>query len=106
MPRPKGLPKTGGRSAGTPNKTSMEAFDKSYSLKEICEEENFNPFKALLNTARDELTTPDLRLNALKEVCSYLYPKKKAIEVSGEVTNPYMEKTLEELEALVKEKMK
>lgn len=32
--------------------------------------------------------TPDVRMNAAKEACQYLYPKKKAIEVGFDQDNP------------------
>lgn len=72
----KGLPKTGGRTKGTPNKSTEALLEK-------CERLNIDPFEALLLIARDgdeEIT----RLNALKEACSYLFPKRKAIEHTGD----------------------
>ncbi len=96
--RKPGTPKTGGRAPGTPNKSTQ-------TLMEICETKGFNPFEAMLEIAR---FAPDMptQLNALKEVCKYLYPQRKAVEHSGEITNPYLQKPVDELEALVKAQLK
>lgn len=92
--------KTGGRSKGIPNK-------KSQSLIELCESLDVRPFEILLNFAKadwealgysfstrtirtksgesfeEDIITPDMRVNAAKEVCQYLYPKRKSLEHSG-----------------------
>lgn len=70
-PRPPGA----GRAKGTPNK-------KTEMLMEICERMKCNPFEGLVKLAQ-ESEDEGIRLGAYKEVCSYLYPKRKAIEVSG-----------------------
>lgn len=88
MAAPKGHPKYGGRTKGTPNKKTQSLFDK-------CEAHGFDPFEALLEMAQENID-PQIKLGALKEVCSYLYPKRKAIEHSG-LTDP---KILDELEKL------
>ena len=33
------------------------------------------------------MTVIDLEVNILKELCQYIYPKRKSIEVIGELTN-------------------
>ena len=83
---------------------------------QICEEEGVDPFRALVRFARgpedfDELPIDKKmavtmkQFEALKEICSYLYPKRKAVEHSGEINNPYMGKSIEELQKLVKERL-
>lgn len=99
MPWPKGKPRppNAGRKKGTPNR-------KTQDLEDLCAAKGINPFELLL-----EFTGPaplEIRFAALKEICQYLYPKRKAIEHSGEITNPYMALSLEELEKKVKEKIK
>jgi hypothetical protein len=89
--------KTGGRVKGTPNR-------KTQTLMEQCEAKGIDPWAMLL-----EFTGPapmELRFAALKEICNYLYPKRKAVEHSGEISNPYLQMELAELEKLVKEKLK
>lgn len=91
--------KYGGRKKGTPNK-------KTFDAKLIADKMGIDPFECLMhfvtgnakalnmeettekvigNTMIEVLTiTPEMRLQATKEACSYLYPKRKAIEGSLE----------------------
>lgn len=90
--------KFGGRTKGTPNK-------KTVSLQEKCDIVGLDPFEQMLiiaSTADEQ----NLRFHALKELCQYLYPKRKAIEHSGEISNPYASKSYEELKELVIKKLK
>lgn len=75
MPRPTKGEKTpgSGRQPGTVNK-------KTELLMEKCERMGLDPFEALLQLAKS--TELDIRLSALKEICQYLYPKRKALEMS------------------------
>lgn len=76
---PQGRPKTGGRKAGVPNK-------KTQDLMEKCEAQGFDPFQAMINIAIHS-NDPNFKFSALKEICQYIYPKRKALEMS---TNPEM----------------
>jgi hypothetical protein len=90
------LPKSGGRIKGVPNRKTEELQDK-------CARLGLDPFEALLS-----LTTHDnenIALGALKEVCQYLYPKRKAFEHSGEINNPYSEMSYDELKQAVLAKL-
>lgn len=95
----RGQPKTGGRKAGTPNRNTTDLMAK-------CEARGVDVFDLLLEYVTEPCDM-HVRLSALKELAQYLYPKRKAIEHSGQVdTNPYAELTLEELEQRVAEKLK
>lgn len=74
-PKGKPRPEGAGRKKGTLNRQTV-------ALEEICEKHKINPFEAMIKLA---LTTDkdELRFNALKELCQYLYPKRKAVEVSN-----------------------
>ncbi len=70
-----------GRQRGTPNK-------KTKSLEEKVEALGIDPFELLLSFAQGdnqrlniEEIPLELRFKAIKEVCSYLYPKRKSVEV-------------------------
>lgn len=70
-----------GRKKGTKNRDTQ-------SLEEKVEVLGFDPFEALLLFAqgnKEQLELEDipaeLRFKAIKEVCSFLYPKRKSIEV-------------------------
>lgn len=94
----KGEPRhpSAGRKKGTPNRFSQ-------NLMKICEEKNLDVFEAMVEIAM-ESENPN-RFHSLKELAQYLYPKRKSLEHSGEIANPYMNKSIEELEALVREKL-
>ena len=66
--------------AGRPNK------NKDRLLRQIKEEfPNYDPIIELCRTAMNEDNTPELRFNASKEVCQYVYPKLKAVEHTGDM---------------------
>lgn len=96
--------KNGGRKKGTPNKNSLGLLEK---LAAFDDGKGFDPVTEALNLFT--LIHADNPLVAVKiplTLMEYIYPKRKAIEHSGEIANPYLNKTLEELEALVKAKLK
>ncbi len=77
--------KYGGRQKGTPNK-------KTVALQEIAERLDVDPFEILLLYAKGDFITLGLcgvtsseRLKAAIEAASYLHPKRKAIEHTGEM---------------------
>ena len=101
MAAPKNHPRYGGRVKGIPNK-------KTQSLIERCDDLGVDPFDVLLRVAKgdwealgydsptniivtkqgsyeQDVITLESRVNAAKELCQYLYPKRKAIELSGDV---------------------
>lgn len=75
MPFEPGKTKTGGRQKGTPNKITQDI-----ALR--CEEMGCDPIKILMEFA---LHHPEdsTRFDAAKELCQYLYPKRKAMELSN-----------------------
>lgn len=98
-----------GRPKGSPNKTSLP-------LHHLAEKLGCNPFEILCRFAIGDakglgytvdvveqttpkgdiiekpLITPELRVKAASEAAQYLYPKRKAIEHSGEITSVQVEK--------------
>lgn len=114
------MAKYGGREKGTPNKKTNELMEKAKQLK--CD-----PFEILCYFAlgdwkklgyKDEYTyaptqkgeviekhviSPEIRQKAASEAAQYLYPKRKAIEHSGEVTQKIEDKlSTSEIEAILK----
>jgi hypothetical protein len=77
MPRPKGLPKTGGRVRGTPNKTTQSVIEK---LDEL----GCDPIEGLAAIAMNTNTAPELKVRCYSELAQYAYPKRKAVDVSVE----------------------
>lgn len=103
------MPKYGGRAKGTPNRTALP-------LQQLAEKLGCNPFEILCrfaigdakglgyssdiilkhnqkgDTVEQPLIAPELRVKAASEAAQYLYPKRKAIEHSGEITSVQVEK--------------
>jgi hypothetical protein len=114
------VPKFGGRAKGTPNKTSLPLHEKAKEL-------GCDPFEILCRFALGDweglgyksefiftptqkgevvekpLIPPELRSKAAAEAAQYLYPKRKAIEHSGEITQVVEDKlTPKEIEAILR----
>ncbi len=65
-----------GRPKGSKNKHTIEAM-------EILEKKGMNPLEAMADMAMDENVAESVRARLLCELASYMYPKRKAVEVSG-----------------------
>lgn len=63
-----------GRQKGTRNKICM-------NLEALCEETGVDPFKILLEHCKNP--DPAISIAAAKECCKFLYPQRKALEVSN-----------------------
>ena len=103
MSRPKGIPKTGGRQKGTPNKRTLELMDvleaagykggdddPVVGLWKVASGQITMPVvvtaiteDGLTMTVEDVPLEPALRVKCMAEFAQYLYPKRKAVEVSG-----------------------
>lgn len=77
MAAPKGHPRYGGRKKGTPNKNTQDLFA-------TCEKHGLDVFGSMVKIAV-ETEDPILRFGFLKEIAQYLHPKRKALEVSGDM---------------------
>ena len=91
--------KFGGRQKGTPNK-------KTFDAKLIAEQLDCDPFEILVHFAKGDADAlgykggtipPDMRLQAAKEASQYLYPKRKAVEHSGEIKGGLLGEILQEI---------
>ena len=76
MSRPIGLPKTGGRVKGTPNKSTE-------IIEAACCRNNYSPIDELIEVAQAAKQSGDLNLRykCASELMGYLYPKRKAIDI-------------------------
>lgn len=86
-PRGKPRPPNAGRKKGKLNRKTDALFD-------LCDEMGINPFEALLRLSQN--IDVEIQLGALKEICKYLYPQRKAIEHTGEsikISGPIIYKT-------------
>ncbi len=93
MAAPKGHKRYGGRGKGTLNKATT-------ALEAICIEEGIDPFRGLCKLAK--CGDPLLSFSAIKELCQYLYPKRKALEVTADIDPEWIE-MIKSIESLTKE---
>lgn len=75
--RPPGLPKTGGRRKGTPNKATLTIAEKLAAL-------GWDPLEGLAGIAMDLKNPPELRARCHSDVLQYLYPKRRPVDISNE----------------------
>ena len=68
--------KTGGRTAGTPNRKTREVTGLLESL-------GCDPIEGMAHIAMDEKHPPELRGRMYAELAQYVYPKRKAVEHTG-----------------------
>lgn len=92
----------GGRKKGTPNKVNRTLAEKAAELGcdpfEILCHFAMNNFRALGYSRKDSID-PKLRKSAAADAAEYLYPKRRAIEMTGQDGSPiqmYMAMTEEE----------
>lgn len=80
MSRLKGTPKTGGRTKGVASK--IQTF-KLPTILETLEKEDVRPLEILCRWAKDP--DPITSISATKELCKYMYPTLRSVEVKAEV---------------------
>lgn len=71
--RPLGLPKTGGRKKGTPNKATLAIAEQLSAL-------GCDPIEILARICMDEKSPLDARIRCAIELSSFLHPKRKPLE--------------------------
>jgi hypothetical protein len=75
--RPAGLPKTGGRQKGTPNRATAVLKDKLAAL-------GCDPVEELAKIAQNPKTTVESKIQIYSTLLPYVYPKRKPMEDSNE----------------------
>ena len=91
MPRPRGLPKTGGRQKGIANKRTRDIADAAMA-------QGLTPLEYMLAVLRDETVEPERRDEMAKAAAPYLHPRLAAIEAKLSVAVDH-EIALDQLEA-------
>src|SRR5438477_7927370 len=71
--RPLGLPKTGGRQKGTPNKATLAINEKLVEL-------GCDPIAILARICMNEKSPLDARIRCAVELSSYVYPKRRPLD--------------------------
>ena len=67
----------GGRPKGSKNKFKINAV-------EVFQKKNYNPLIELIKLAKKDNLTDRLRMEANAELCQYLYPKLKSVEITAD----------------------
>jgi hypothetical protein len=75
--RPRGLPKTGGRQRGTPNRATLSLREKFTGL-------DYDPIGELIEIARAPNTPLEMRVHIHLGMLPYLYPKRKPVDQVSE----------------------
>jgi len=73
--RPKGLPKTGGRKKGTPNRATVLLGEKLAA-------NGYDPADELMRIAADVRTPLELSVHIHLALLPYIYPKRKPVDDS------------------------
>jgi hypothetical protein len=73
--------KTGGRIAGTPNKRTQDLQQRLESL-------GVDPVSGLAAIAMDDSAPIDLRARVQMDLMSYLYPRRRALDVGSSNQQP------------------
>ena len=90
MSKTKGSAKTGGRSAGTPNKRTVTRKETIKAKLEMIEIElglkpgELDPIEGLARIAGQKNTPLDVRVDCLKNIAPYVYPKLATVAVKGD----------------------
>jgi len=75
--RPIGLPKTGGRQKGTPNRDTLALTAKLDAI-------SCDPLMELAKIGMNQQNPLDIRVRCLFEIASYVYPKRKPVDISND----------------------
>ena len=76
-----GYRENAGRPIGARNKITIVRE----AVQRLCEEQDYNPFKVMIELAKNPDTSPKIRLKIATEVAQYLSPKLKSIDINSEV---------------------
>jgi hypothetical protein len=89
MPRPKGLPKTGGRQKGAVDKIKREA---------ILAAQGITPLDYMIGIVRNEQEDKTVRLDAAKAAAPYVHPRLQTTTLAGDPENPLKVDSMSEIE--------
>lgn len=73
--------KTGGGTAGTPNRRTAEVAERLAAL-------GCDPIEGMARLAMDESVAPELRGRMFAELAQYVAPKRKALDVASASHQP------------------
>ncbi len=80
MPRPKGLPKTGGRQRGSLNKATITQQQQAKTIVQAAKEAGLSPLEYMLKVMRDPETLPQRRDDMAKAAAPYMHARLAAVD--------------------------
>lgn len=79
---PSGKKKDGSERTGYKKKARLK-------VQEILDMLDFRPFEEMVALYRNDETEPRVKIDILTELCSYIAPKLKSVEVTGDTDKPF-----------------
>jgi hypothetical protein len=89
MPRPKGLPKTGGRTKGGVDKIKREALLAAQGI---------TPLDYMLGDVRNDAEDQTVRLDAAKAAAPYVHARLQAMTLGSDPDKPLKVESMSDLE--------
>ena len=86
MPRPRGLPKTGGRKRGSLNKRTIAQQKQTKTIRQAAKEAGLSPLEYMLQVMRDPVTESRRRDEMARAAAPYCHPRLQVIQ--GGVEEP------------------
>ncbi len=80
MPRPKGIPKTGGRQRGSLNKRTIAQQQQSKTMVQAAKEVGLTPLEYMLKVMRDPKATQQRRDDMAKACAPYMHARLAAVD--------------------------
>lgn len=81
--KPRGKPFEKGNKANLSGRPKGSKNYKTLAFEERLEALECDPIKVLADVCNDESEETNLRIAAAKELAAYIFPKRKAVEISG-----------------------
>ncbi len=88
MPRPKGLPKSGGRKRGSLNNRTITQQQQAKAIRQAAKEAGLTPLEYMLKVMRDPATEPHRRGEMAKAAAPYMHPRLQMIQ--GDPAKPLL----------------
>lgn len=82
---PGGIPKD-----GRPKNPSGTLKKQRLKVKEILDSMDFRPFEEMVMLYRNPTTKAGAKVDILTELCGYIAPKLKSVELTGDNENPFI----------------
>jgi hypothetical protein len=90
MPRKLFVKGQSGNPSGVPKNPKNPKRKARLKVQEILEMLDFKPFHEMVALYRNPLTKPKYKVDILIELCGYIAPKLKSVEMTSDTDNPFV----------------